>query len=83
MKATDKPILEKISKRVKELRKEKGLTQFSLSIESDVDIRQIQRIEGEEHDIGISTITKIANLGFGMTLSEFFDFESSPILKKK
>ncbi len=71
--ADKKETLRKISKKVKRLRKENNLTQFQLSINAELDIRIIQRLEVGETDVRVSTIVKLAN-GFNLSLSEFLDF---------
>lgn len=70
MEITDKEFLRKIANRVKQLRKQKGLTQFELSIDS-VDIRIIQRIEAGKTNFQIYTLHKVAKK-LDISLSEFF-----------
>ncbi|MCG8575344.1 MAG: helix-turn-helix transcriptional regulator [Flavobacteriales bacterium] len=69
----EKDIIDRIASRVKTLRKAQKLTQLDLAVKSDIDPRQIQRIEAGKHDTGIRTLDKVAR-AFGMSLSDFFDF---------
>ena len=60
-------------KRVKALRKEKGLTQVELEARSGLDVRQIQRIEAGDTNFTIGTGLMLAK-GLSITISELFQF---------
>ena len=51
-----------LGQRIKNLRKEKGFTQFELGVQCDVDIRTIQRIEAGEHNFGMHIFFAIAQI---------------------
>lgn len=64
----------RFAKKVKRLRKEKNLTQEQLSIEADIPVRSIKRIENAEVITSIAHAYRLAK-GLGITLPELFDFE--------
>ena len=69
----DKCILEKLAKRIKELRKINNFTQDELAYRADIARSTLGNIETAQNDITLTKLTKIAQ-AFGITLSEFFDF---------
>lgn len=65
-------IAQKVRGRIRELRKEKGLTQEELARLSGVDYKHIQLLESKNPPAArIDTLEKICN-GFDLSLSEFF-----------
>ena len=64
-------INEKISKRIKELRKEKKITAEKLAWYSDLSKSCITYAEKAERDIRISTIEAICK-GFNISIADFF-----------
>ena len=58
----------KIANRIKQLREEKGISQDSFFIDTDI---HIARIESGRSNITVSTLSAIC-VYFGITLSDFF-----------
>ena len=69
----DKVLLEKLAKRIKELRKEYGYTQDDLSFKSGIERSTLGNIETVQNDITFSKVNKIAS-AFNLSLSEFLNF---------
>ena len=70
----DTVIQKKLAKRLRELRKEKKLTQEKLAELSGVDYKHIQLLEGKDPPATkINTVEKIAK-AFGMTISQLLKF---------
>jgi len=66
----DEVLLNKLSKRIKELRKKNKLTQEELSEKSGVSYKHIQKLEGKYmHDPKLGTVSKIAK-AFNISVSE-------------
>ena len=61
-------LVSKIASRVKQLREEKGVTQDSFFIDTDI---HIARIESGRSNVTVSTLSAICDY-FGITLSDFF-----------
>ncbi|MEO0899602.1 MAG: helix-turn-helix transcriptional regulator [Bacteroidota bacterium] len=59
-------------KRVKELRKERGMTQVELEAKSGLDVRQIQRIEAGDVNFTIETLLRLAK-GFIIDLAKLLE----------
>lgn len=64
-------INEKVAKRIKELRKEKGLTAEKLAWYSELSKSCVAYAENAQRDIKMSTIESICK-GFDISVSEFF-----------
>lgn len=62
-----------VADRVRELRKEKGLTQEALSESSGLDIKYINKLENYRHSARLETIEQIL-IALDVTFSEFFKF---------
>ena len=60
--------------RVRQFRKEKGMTQIDLSVASDIDRRTIQRIENGTGNHTFEIMIGLA-LGFQIPLRELMDIE--------
>ena len=69
----DKVLLNKLAKRIKELRKINGFTQDDLSYKTNIARSTLGNIETAQNDITFTKLNKIAN-AFDMTLSEFLNF---------
>lgn len=70
----NKGIQFKLSKRIRELRKEVGITQEKLSELSGVDYKHIQQLEGKNPSAPtITTLEKLAK-AFNITVSELTNF---------
>ena len=61
-------LVTKIANRIKQLREEKGVSQDSFFIDTDI---HIARIESGRSNITVSTLSAICDY-FGITLSDFF-----------
>jgi len=67
-------LIVKLGKRICDLRKEFDMTQLDLAVKSNIDERQIQRLENGHTSPTLKTLLKLAN-GFGITLSKLLEFE--------
>jgi transcriptional regulator with XRE-family HTH domain len=63
-----------LGKRIKDLRKEKGLSQEDLSNEADIPLSQVGRIERGEVNATISTLHAIS-VALGVYLKELLNFK--------
>lgn len=63
-----------LGQRIQQLRKEKGLTQENLSLESDISRSHIAMIEAGKRDITVSAMFKISR-ALGVTLTDIFSFD--------
>lgn len=69
----DKCLLEKLAKRIKELRKLNKITQDELSFRAGIGRSTLGNIETAQNDVTFSKINKIAK-AFNLSLSEFLNF---------
>lgn len=69
----DKILLEKLAKRIKELRKSHKYTQDDLSDLSNIARSTLGNIETAQNDITFTKLNKIAS-AFNLSLSEFLNF---------
>lgn len=69
----DKTLLEKLAKRMKELRKINGFTQDDLADKANVARSTLGNIETAQNDITLTKLNKIAK-AFNLSLSEFLNF---------
>lgn len=65
-------IRNKIGLRIKELRKENGLTQEKFALMIELNRSYLADIEKGNRNFGFDTLEKIVD-GFGMSYSDFFD----------
>lgn len=65
-------LINQIGKGIKSLRKEHGMTQLDLSVTSELDVRQIQRMEAGRTSPTLKTLIKISK-SFKMNVFEFFE----------
>jgi len=70
----DKELLQKLGKRIKDLRKQKGFTQDDLSYLSGISRSTLGNIETAKNDVVLSKLNMLAK-AFGLMLSELLDFE--------
>ncbi len=63
-----------MGQRIQQLRKEKGLTQENLSLESDISRSHIAMIEAGKRDVTISSMFKVSR-ALGVTLADIFSFD--------
>ncbi len=69
----DKPVLEKLAKRIKELRKIHKISQDELSFRANIGRSTLGNIETAQNDVTFSKVNRIAK-AFNMTLAEFLNF---------
>lgn len=69
----DKNLLEKLAKRIKELRKIKGFTQDELSFRANIARSTLGNIETAQNDVTLSKVNQIAK-AFDISLSDFLNF---------
>ena len=68
---------DEVSKRIRELRKKKEITQEALSNKAGIDSSHLGKIErGQKSNISLELLDKIIN-GLEVSYDEFFSFESS------
>ncbi len=72
LKELEKDYLEKLSKRIISLRKEKGISQEKLANESDIARSLMRGYERQERNISFGNLVRIIKLGFKMEVEEFF-----------
>lgn len=71
----DTGIEKKLSKRIRKLRKEKGLTQEKLAELAGVDYKHIQLLEGKNPPVPkLDTVEKIAK-AFNVSVAKLLDFK--------
>ena len=66
--------IQRITARIKKLRKERNMTQFDLASKSDMEENALQRLERNRTSPTVKTLLKIAR-GLGMSAEDFFDFK--------
>ncbi len=69
----DKSLLEKLAKRIKELRKIKGFTQDELSFRANIARSTLGNIETAQNDVTLSKVNQIAK-AFEISLSDLLNF---------
>jgi len=60
-----------VGARVSALRLARGLTQETLAERLDVAVRYVQRVEGGDENLGLDSLTKLAN-ALGVRVAELF-----------
>ncbi|WP_231723500.1 helix-turn-helix domain-containing protein [Peptoniphilus sp. DNF00840] len=65
-------MLEEFGERVKDLRKNRGLSQEKLALKINMDRTYLASVEAGNRNISLRNIEKIAN-GFEMSISELFE----------
>ena len=71
---SDQVIIKEFGKKVRNAREKAGLTQLDLAVQTDIDIRQIQRIEYSENATSIVNAYKVAK-ALNISIQELFDFD--------
>ncbi len=61
-----------LGKCIKDIRAKQEMTQLDLAIKSDIDVRQIQRLERGHTSATLKTLLKIAS-GLNMNILELFE----------
>lgn len=69
----DKLLLEKLAKRIKELRKQNNFTQDELAYRANIGRSTLGNIETAQNDITFSKVNRLAK-AFDLSLSEFLNF---------
>lgn len=69
----NKALLEKLAKRIKELRKLNNFTQDELAFRAGIGRSTLGNIETAQNDVTFSKVNKIAS-AFNLSLSEFLNF---------
>lgn len=67
-------VKEKLGRRIRELRKTKGLSQEKFALEIGMDRTYFASVESGKRNISILNLKKEAD-GLGVTLSELFNFD--------
>ena len=62
------------AKRLRELRKSKGLTQEKLAEMSDIDYKYLQKLESKNPSSPTLSVLEKLSRGLGITLTEFITF---------
>ncbi|MCG7500602.1 helix-turn-helix transcriptional regulator [Tenacibaculum sp. Mcav3-52] len=73
-KKQEQEILVSIGKKIREVREERGLTQFNLAYDADLSKNQIGRVERGENKLSIIAIIKIAK-ALNVHISELLSFD--------
>lgn len=85
LKEIEKKYLGKLINRIVRLRKERGISQEKLAIESEIARSLMRGYERKERNISFANLIRIIKLGFNMTVEDFFSegFDSVEEKKKK
>ena len=85
LKDIEKEYLGKLIDRIVKLRKEKGMSQEKLAVESEVARSLMRGYERKERNISFANLVRIIKFGFDMTIEEFFSegFDIGVEKKKK
>ena len=65
----DEILLSQVTKKLKELRKEKGVSQLRVLIDTEIHVSQI---ENKSYNLTLSTLSLLCKY-YGVSLTEFFD----------
>jgi transcriptional regulator with XRE-family HTH domain len=68
----EKEYLEKLMDRIIELRKEKGMSQETLAINSEIARSLMRGYERKERNISFANLIRIIKLGLEMNIEDFF-----------
>lgn len=69
----DKSLLEKLTKRIKELRKKNGFTQDELAFRANIERSTLGNIETAQNDVTLTKVNQIAK-AFDLTISDLLKF---------
>lgn len=78
IRAIDKEGLIQIGLRIKQLRKEKDMSQEQIAFSANISLSQISKLESGRHNTSISSIMSICR-ALNITISEFFEGLDYPI----
>lgn len=73
MKVREQEFLEALGHRIKQIRKEKNMTQMQLAVKINNHDEQIGRVERAEVNVSASMLYRIAK-GLGVSMKELMDF---------
>ncbi len=65
----------KIGQRIKEIRKEKNLTQEAVAFKAEIDRTFMNHVENGRRNVSVETLEKIISSGLEIDFKEFFDTE--------
>ena len=68
-------LIKEVGDRIRELRKERNMTQLDFAIKTNLDVRQVQRLERGHTSATLKTIYKITE-GLEIDFPTFFSFSS-------
>ena len=69
----DKSLLEKLAKRIKELRKKNGFTQDELAFRANIERSTLGNIETAQNDVTLTKVNQIAK-ALDLTISDLLKF---------
>ena len=69
----DKSLLEKLAKRIKELRKKNGFNQDELAFRANIERSTLGNIETAQNDVTLTKVNQIAK-AFDLTISDLLKF---------
>lgn len=72
LKDIEKEYLSKLIDRIVTLRKEKGMSQEKLAIESEIARSLMRGYERKERNISFANLVRIIKFGFNMSIEDFF-----------
>lgn len=72
LKDLEKKYIEKLMDRIITLRKERGMSQEKLAVESEVARSLMRGYERKERNISFANLIRIIKLGFNLPVEEFF-----------
>lgn len=78
IRAIDKEGLIQIGLRIKQLRKEKNMSQEQVAFSANISLSQISKLESGRHNTSISSILSICR-ALNITISDFFNGLDYPI----
>jgi len=85
LKDVEKNYLGKLIDRIVSLRKQRGMSQEKLAIESEIARSLMYGYETKQRNISFANLVRIIKFGFEMTIEEFFSegFDEFPEKKQK
>jgi transcriptional regulator with XRE-family HTH domain len=83
LKDIEKKYLSKLIDRIVSLRKERGMSQEKLAVESEIARSLMRGYERKERNISWANLVRIIKFGFDMTIEEFFSNGFDTEIKKK
>jgi len=83
LKDIEKKYLGKLTDRIVFLRKENGMSQEKLAVESEIARSLMRGYERKERNISFANLVRIIKFGFNMSIEEFFSEGFDLIQEKK